>query len=296
MGKFGALAILVLSFAVQAHAFYNDSDVVELEGEAPQTAPGEGDLGAGSGGENPADDSDSGGSNSGNSGESNSSGSSSSGSNSSGGGSGASDTEDNSEEENVLDILVSAGALGGSGILESSILGDASFSETGGTILIDGERVRAALKDDADVRGLLDRWRGRLGELRARDYGLMAASTAISDRNIQNISFSAEKFEILYRSRGYLLAVIPISFPVRIAIVPQANEGRVTVRLPWYRFFVREFFTPAKLAEEIDAAMQNAIRDNTNPDADQRALLFDAVAQYLKRKVGTLSDSVLLGS
>lgn len=68
------------------------------------------------------------------------------------------------------------------------------------------------------------------------------------------------------------------------------------VQLPWYRFFVREFFTADGLRREIDDAIAAARASNTGADTDGTALLFGAVADFLKRKVGTIQDSILLGT
>ena len=124
----------------------------------------------------------------------------------------------------------------------------------------------------------------------------MAASTALRDSNVEAVSFTASAFEITYRSRGYLLGVIPWSLPVRVHIVAEAPalEERVQIRLPWYRFFIRKFFTVQNLRNEIDTVITTAKDMNTEEDATPA--LFRALSEYLKREVGTVQDSILLGS
>jgi hypothetical protein len=119
---------------------------------------------------------------------------------------------------------------------------------------------------------------------------------ALSDRNIDSVSFTGDSFEIRYRSRGYLFSFIPMSFPVRVTVALEASSSRAIVRLPWYRFFVREFFTAKKLAEEVDAVVVREIESNLSTDVDIRVKVFDAVAKYLRGKVGTIADTVNAGA
>lgn len=206
-------------------------------------------------------------------------------------------------DTNAFDLLLESGAIiGGELVTASSFFEDSLLASLGqslfgkGSVLIYGSRVRDALRRSYNLQDVLEAWRaGRSGALTARGYGLVAASTALRDGNVQSVSFSADAFEITYRSRGYLFSIFPLSFPVRITIVPEASE-RVSVHLPWYRFFVREFFTPQSLSSEIDALIVQEIQKNTKPESDLKAVLFEAVAQFLKKKVGTISDTVYLGT
>ena len=287
-----------------AEAFYNDSDVIEIESDAPQTPPddpGTGDGGGtgGSGGTGEGGGGDSGGS--GGSGGTSGGGATGGGSGGSGGGGGGGSGSGPSEDD-LIETLIDDGAIegliGGAGNSDA-----ASGFSSGSVVTIVGAKVREALSGRSDLRDVLSSWKSlraargdSTGQRGAREYGLVAASTALSDTNIDTVSFSASTFEIVYRSRGYLIGIFPWSFPVRIEVVPQAPEGnRVTINLPWYRFFVREFFTVAKLSADIETALQTAAA-NAAADEDQSALLFGAVAQLLRQKVGTISDSVLLGT
>ncbi|HWO07354.1 MAG TPA: metal-dependent hydrolase [Candidatus Paceibacterota bacterium] len=310
-----ALVYTALQPPMIAEAYYNDSDVIEI-GDAPPPPPEEDPETPGGGteggetengnGNNPED---SGGA-PGESGSSNDSGGGSgdggstvsgggSGGGGGGSGSGAAGTNSAATEETVLESLIQSGAIEGLSSFQTSTSGGPGGSGSGasGRLVVVGERVREALRTRTDLQDLLTNWRNvRQTRTSARDVGLMAASTALSDANIQEIAFTADAFEITYRSRGYLLAVIPWTFPVRIQVVPQAAEGsRVTVRLPWYRFFVREFFTPQKLASDIESAMVAALTDADALD-DERTLLLTAVAQLVRERVGTVGDSILLGS
>ena len=329
------VAFVCVFFLVQTNSvsaiFYNNSEVIEIgDGLPPEPSEeegvggtsGEGEGGAGDTGGGDTGGSSTGGSGTGSSGGSSGtsgngsseSGSSSGSSSSTGGesstpGSGSGDVT----EDDVIETLIESGALSG---IDSGSLGSVSGSGAGSggsgstagsggsiggslNVRIVGAKVRSALQGNLDLKELLQYWkRGTSGgSATAREYGLIAASTALRDSNVQEVSFTASKFEIVYRSRGYLLAIIPWSFPVRVAVVPEAasSADRVQVRLPWYRFFVRKFFTASGLVRDVDAVVQKAKADNADLDVDGKAVVFDAVSIFLKKKVGTIEDSLILG-
>lgn len=286
----------------RALAFYNDSDIIELENDAPPAPPddggGTGDSrgtgsGAGLGGVVDSGSPPQGSSNSGDApAGSVTSGGTSGGAAATGGSSNGSSSSASDEE--LLDTLVDEGIISGPGALSGSSLFEESLvGAGGGTVRIDGDGVRRYFRGKYDLQELLLGWRaGSDARLSARGLGYVAASTALRDRNIDTVAFSADSFEIHYRSRGYLLSIIPITFPVHVSVFPELSSGRVTVRLPWYRFFVREFFTARGLAEDVDAVLQAEIEKNTVANADMKAVLFAAVAEYLRTKVGTVSDTL----
>jgi hypothetical protein len=281
-----------------AYAFYNDSNVIEIEDDAPPVSSGGSGgtedgggtgSGAGQGGGASGSEEETEG-NGGNTGGGENS-SEESGEATSEGGSG---TANNEADEALLSTLVEAGIISGSGTLSgSSLFEDSRSGWSGGVVHVDGDSVRRYFRGRYDVQDLLLSWRmGNKARLSAQGLGYVAASTALRDRNVANVSFSADAFEIRYRSRGYLFSFIPMTFPVRVTVSPEATLGRVVVKLPWYRFFVREFFTARGLADDVDAVIQAEIEKNTARDIDLRAELFVAVANYLRTKVGTVSDTV----
>jgi hypothetical protein len=262
---------------------------------------------------------------SGGSGSSSGGSSSSSSGGSSGGGSGSGSTE-----SDIIQLLINGGAITGAGRGSSSAgSGDGASGDVSGSVAAGGSgttgssgsaasrgtvsgggsgslsvrvvasKVRDALKDNVDLKTLLQYWKRapKAGAFTSDEYGLIAASTALRDSNVQEVTFTASKFEIVYRSRGYLIGLFPWSFPVRVAIVPDASSPaeRVNIKLPWYRFFIRKFFTNDSLVADIDAVIAKTKKENTDPDADGKAIVFDAVSLFLKTKVGTVGDSVILG-
>ncbi|MFZ2555584.1 MAG: hypothetical protein WAZ27_04660 [Minisyncoccia bacterium] len=303
-------AFLLLFFPT-GHAsavFYNNSETIEIgDGELPEP-PVESGGNEGGGGGSTGGESGSTGSTSGSSGGGGSSGGSGAGEGGTTGGTGGTGETgggggDEEELQELITLLTEAGALlggmsngGGSG---SSGLGSVGGSSGGAgeSIRVIGAKVRDAFQNNFDLKELLQYWKRGSGEPSANEYGLIAASTAIRDSNVQEVSFTAEKFEIVYRSRGYLLIVIPWSFSVRVGVVPDASvrDERIQVKLPWYSFFVRKFFTTNGLKQDIDEVIEKTKSDNPRA-VDGTALVFEAVALFLKNKVGTVSDSVILGT
>lgn len=291
---------LVLMPVGTAHAvFYNNTEVIEIGDAEPDVTPESGGSGGGTDGTGM-------GGSSGGSGSSNGSEESSStfggGSGGGGGGGGGAGPANGGEggiedlENKLIDLLSTIGALIGAG--NGAGVGSGSDGEGGFSVRIVGEKVRSAFEDtNLDLRELLSYWRADTKELGAKEYGLIAASTALRDSNVQEVSFTASRFEIVYRSRSYLLGFIPWSLPVRVSVVPEASaqNERVQVTIPWYSFFVRKFFTAGSLQKSIDDVIAETKAGNSDPNANGTALIFEAVADYLRRKVGTIADSVLLG-
>lgn len=289
-----AIMIMLLYTAWQptpALAFYNDSDIIELENDAPPAPPdsvgptnnGSSGTGSGAGQGGVVNETTGGEQGSSNSGD----GQQTTPIDTAGSGSG-----EDSDDEDLLDTLVDAGIISGSGVASGSSLFDDSLLGARGSIIVNGNDVRKYFRGRYDLQELLLGWRAGSGRLSAGGLGYIAASTALRDSNVDQISFTADRFDITYRSRGYLFTFIPMTFPVRVSVIPEASSGRVTVKLPWYRFVVRELFTARGLADSIEGVIQETLQNNIAADVDLKPILFEAVADYLRTKVGTVSDTV----
>jgi hypothetical protein len=190
----------------------------------------------------------------------------------------------------------SGNAFGGNGAGASGN----SFADTG-TITINAAKVRTALLGKLEFKDILDSFAASIlgGSPRQgiskHDLTLIAAATILQDSNIDEVSFGATRFEIVYKSRGYILAFIPVSFPVRVAVDPQAKalQGEVSIGLPWYRFFLWTLFDTGLLSREIDAVVktQGVPQQGDSPNDVQRRL-FDAVSGLLKDQLGTIGGSI----
>ncbi len=291
------LALCVPPLTAQA-IFYNNTETIEVgDGEPPEppgwvggvntNTPGSGssgNSGGGSGATPPLQTSTT-------TPNANTSTSQSTGNSSSpGSGSGA----NSANEETVWSALLTGGALFGS-FGEGGVLGsDIDFE--GGYVRIVASRVRDIFRENSTFSEFLTFWKRGSGAS-ARERGLIAVSTAVRDSNFEEATFTATRVDITYRSRGYLLGFIPWSFPVRVSIIPAASslDERVTVKFPWYRWFLRTFFSRQRLAEELDEALQTAYK-NADPNDDLATVTFEAATEYLRQKVGTISDTILRGN
>ncbi|OGG52506.1 hypothetical protein A3H16_03325 [Candidatus Kaiserbacteria bacterium RIFCSPLOWO2_12_FULL_53_8] len=195
----------------------------------------------------------------------------------------------------------------GDGSSDSSSLGSggsqngASPAKSGASITVDATKIRAALRDNDGFQAILYDFNASVRDgtykkaLSSHDVGLLAAGTMLGNPNIDEISFGASKFEIVYRSEGYLFALIPRSFPVHVAINPRATlaQDRVIITLPWYRFFLRKFFSTASLASEINTlVVADAQAHEKDIAAYAQARLFESVSRALQRKFGTVGGSI----
>lgn len=210
------------------------------------------------------------------------------------------------DEEDILTLLEEGGAISGVASLPETtdeMIDFANYGAVGFRIVIDGAKVRGIFGNSVSVRDVLAMWktsaeRQKRGKTitTGQYYALIAATLAEDDARLDRAEFTNVHFEITYRSRGAMLYLIPWSFPVRITVAmdPQKDE-RVTVRFPWYHWFLREYFTRESLAAEVS----DVIAMEETKSGDQETLqvrLFVALAGFLKQKVRTVSDSVILGS
>ncbi|TSC86941.1 MAG: hypothetical protein G01um10148_46 [Parcubacteria group bacterium Gr01-1014_8] len=208
-------------------------------------------------------------------------------------------------EGDVVNTLVEQGAITVTDSGDEYKIGGGTIG--GFSVTIDGKKVRAAIQGNADIRDILKFWKGLRGRAKEKIdggklstgqyYALIAAELAGDDAQLEKAALSASRFEITYRSRGALFAIIPFSFPVRVEVVGAAatSEERVRVRLPWYRFFIRKYFSARSLAAEIDGVVDKELSALTAGAEDVQAILFTAVAEFLKQKTRTISDTILFG-
>ena len=198
--------------------------------------------------------------------------------------------------QDLLTVLSSGGAIevtsagGGGGSANGRI------SENTAGIRIVGTKVRSSLRTSGVFLRMLADIGGFGGQAQTRaDVGLVAASTALTNSNIEEVFFKLHEFTISYRSRGYLLGFVPVSFTVKVTVNPELQSAdRVRVTLPWYRFFLRKLFSTDTLTRDIGGVVASHIQ---NPDRDpeasaDQAKLFVAVADFLKSKIDVVEESV----
>lgn len=117
------------------------------------------------------------------------------------------------------------------------------------------------------------------------DLGLIAASTALRDPSLESASIVGGEFDITYRAPAFLLGFVPIAMPVKIHVNPAAAsiEARVSVKLPWYQFFVRKIISRAQIVNAIDGII---ITNPEVPDEDivaREARLFTLMTTALQQ-------------
>ncbi len=300
-GIFAFLFVLCI-LPLSAHAiFYNNTETIEVgDGEPPEPPGWVGGVNTGGGGSGSSGGSGTGvgsGASTPTSTPTTTPGTNPGSSQGTGSGSGAGSNSGSgaASEETVWNALLTGGALFGS-FGEGGVLGSGGIDFEGGFVRIVASRVRDIFRENSTFSEFLTFWKRGNGAS-ARERGLIAASTAVRDSNFEEATLSATRVDIVYRSRGYLLGFLPWSFPVRVSIIPAAPtlEERVSVKLPWYRWFLRTFFSRANLAEEIDEAIQTAYKA-ADPNDDLATVTFEAATDFLRKKVGTISDTILRGS
>lgn len=227
------------------------------------------------------------------------------GSNGSGSGSGSSDfiifgapsAGSGSNQEGSDDDTVSLlGALIGSGAVSGSTASGAPGShnlDSSSGVFISGAKVRAALQGKGVLKVTLRAFGIKNGSFSNSDLSLIGASAMLKNPALESAFISLSRFDITYRSQGYLFAVVPIAFPVRVSVNPAESTlaARVTVRFPWYSFFLRKFVTKDSLARDIDAL----ITKDSDPSIDRsqlQAKIFSDVSAMLQGRIDTVEGSV----
>lgn len=201
---------------------------------------------------------------------------------------GAGGTE--SDPDSLLNTLISSGAVSGAGIGVSGQVSGSSGASDG--IFIDGAKVRAALSGKGILRVTLRAYRAG-GVLSNSDLGLIGASTILKNPALESAFISLTRFDITYRSQGYLLGFLPVSFPVKISVNPAGATvaERVTIKFPWYSFFLRKFVSKPGLANDIDAI----ITKDADPSVDRSQVqvqIFTDVSVMLQSRVDSVEESV----
>ncbi len=208
-------------------------------------------------------------------------------------------------EEDVIDLLLGSGAISGVESLPGTggVVDFSSYGSSGFRIVVDGKKVRDLFGNSVSVKEVLQLWRTS-SERQKRGksittgqyYALIAATLAEDDTRLDRAEFTDVYLELTYQSRGALLWVVPWAFPVRVTIQMDAQaEERVSVKFPWYHWFVREYFSRDSLAAEVRDLV--AAEEALASDGETLQIrLFVALTNFLKQKVRTISDSVILGN
>ena len=206
--------------------------------------------------------------------------------------------------DNGLTFTDTGGSFAGSGYSSSA---PAIVSGVGaGSFIISGSKLRAALiakgitainvagwdYDDAfytdDSAGYL-----REASLTPEDVAVIASAAVFNDQHIEQVTLSGDRLSITYKTKGWLLYFIPITFTVTLNInaAEQSPQDRVIAIYPWYRIFTWLPISPNELAADINAAIvgNNAAGLSSS---ETQARLFSQVSTLLKTRAG--ADETLL--
>lgn len=220
------------------------------------------------------------------------------------------ETTQTSSSSDVLSTLIggqavalnstASGEEGGASALGGPSGAGGGGGEGGGIgIRIRGRAVRDTLSrrgiEDIRIPGYVSDEGLLTGRLRSKeDIALIAASSALKDQNIEEITFVSGVISITYRARGRLFAIIPLSYAVRLSIDPRgaSAEERVLVKFPWYKFFLQTYVSKHSLQSELDSVLGGIVEKKQQITVDTQARLFSAIAGALLERFDTVEGSV----
>jgi len=216
------------------------------------------------------------------------------------GSTGASSGDDSDTASSVVDVLTNSGAFGTSG--NQSNDGFAYGDDDGYFFSADG--IRNTLREQGISELIVRGWdpitkkfitiganattSPRTGGSIAQnktDFGILAASVSLDDTRLGDVEVNGARMTVHYRTSGRILALIPITFTVRVdtntALVSKAE--RVQLTYPWYKWLMWLTIPPIELRDAIDAAITESQKVAVDQkDAEARAFL--AVISTLKAK------------
>lgn len=215
---------------------------------------------------------------------------SSSGSNSSGdnepSGTSTDSTTETIDSEEVLTALVGNQAV---------TTGGASGAGTGGvlSIKIHADRVREAFNARniavltlPSIEGAVRQARQQGTGLTRNDFALFASAAVLQDDNVRDVAYDAGVLTTEYRALGRLFGVIPTWYTLRISItVSETGASDVSVRFPWYKFFLATGVSRSTLEQELSNQVTARVQTGAG-EFDVATQVFAAMAEVLRLRVG----------
>lgn|GEM_PF-1381939 len=125
-----------------------------------------------------------------------------------------------------------------------------------------------------------------------QDFAIVAASTALKNPGIEEISLTLGTLHIAYRARGNLFAFLPLIYRIRIDVNPDERDSksRIAVKFPWYKFFLQTYVSKQTIESEVEAAIATMPKD-TNV-IDSRAHLLARIADSIQARFDTVEESL----
>ncbi len=114
------------------------------------------------------------------------------------------------------------------------------------------------------------------------EVGLVAASAAMDDFHLGQILIDGHTVDLEYRTSGRILLFIPKTFTMYVHVDASAAtpETRVSLKYPWYRWFMWLTVPQKEIRRVLEEAIINV--GSSESDQDQGARLFVAVSSALK--------------
>ncbi|MDP2641901.1 MAG: hypothetical protein Q8P21_01255 [bacterium] len=166
-------------------------------------------------------------------------------------GAGAGVNTNTSGTSSDVNVNVDAGA---DATVDTSVLMDADVMLEGRAINVTRTEVERDVEDEAgggvsmESQAVLTN-----GDLRAYALGAIR-----SDASVEEMNFTGDSVEVIYKQKGRLLALVPITFNVRA--IARA-DGTVEVRYPWYSFLTVD--NREEIEAQVKVAVDTALRART---------------------------------
>lgn len=191
----------------------------------------------------------------------------------------------------------SSNEIDGEDIL-ASLFGNQALSISGSsyggehTVRLNGKKAREALKARGITKiSIVNRFTSKF--LTKKDFALMAVSNILENENIEEVILSLNTVELTYRSEGRLFAAFPMAFPISVTVNPYATtpESRVSVKFPWYSFFMQKFVSKNGLVRDINAAIDATDITDVEP-IDARGKFLSAITQVITLREDTVEGTL----
>ena len=125
-----------------------------------------------------------------------------------------------------------------------------------------------------------------------RDYAL---GVIRSDEGVEEINFTSEEVEVLHKQHGYILALVPVTFDIKV--VARA-DGEIEVSYPWYSVITIDRKTAVEIELKIaidtvrSESMVGSVRAKGKPlepkfTVRESAETVSAIHSVLWTKMGT---------
>ena len=170
----------------------------------------------------------------------------------------------------------------------------------GGTVTITGSKLRQALIEKGilslDIKGwdfddtyYVDdsEYYANEASFDAGDLALVAAAVVFRNQDIEEVSIVGNRINVTYRTKGWILWLIPHTFTISLSIntAGQSRAERVLLTYPWYRVFMWLPTSPDALAGNLDAVIVGLQAAKLSTEESQ-ARLFTYVSNILMQSGG----------